>query len=73
MCSVAAWKDAVSTTEGKTVRLQVLLDEDEAARFQRYCDERGFKKSTLAARLIREYLDREIGPAQRSLFRVGEK
>ena len=39
--------------------VSVLLSEDEFARFTRYCEARGFKKSTLVARLIREYLDTE--------------
>ncbi|WP_187294005.1 hypothetical protein [Sphingomonas sp. MM-1] len=42
-----------------SVRLTVLLDDDVEARFTAFCQERGFKKSTLAARLIREHLDRE--------------
>jgi len=55
--------------EGGThkIRLQVLLNTSEAERFERYCDELGFKKSTLVARLIREHLDREKFPDQRVL------
>lgn len=56
----------------KTVRLQVLLDADDAERLERFCEEYGFKKSTLVARLIREYLDREAYPEQRTLFLRGE-
>ena len=41
------------------VRVQVLMRPEEARRFERYCERRGHKKSTLIARLIREYLDRE--------------
>lgn len=41
------------------VRVQVLMRPDEAGRLERYCDARGHKKSTLIARLIREYLERE--------------
>jgi hypothetical protein len=44
------------------------MDGDEAARFEDYCHDRGFKKSTLIARLIREYLDREEFHPQRELF-----
>ena len=44
------------------------MDGDEAERFEEYCRERGFKKSTLIARLIREYLDREEFHPQRELF-----
>lgn len=40
-------------------RVQVLLQPGEAARFERFCHQRGYKKSTLIARLIREHLDRE--------------
>jgi len=49
-------------------RVQVLLSDDEAERFDAYCHAHGFKKSTLIARLIREHLDRERFPDQRSLF-----
>jgi hypothetical protein len=34
---------------------------DEANRFEKFCEARGHKKSTLIARLIREHLDREGG------------
>lgn len=54
-------------------RIQVLLNEDEAGRFDAYCRERGFKKSTLIARLIREFLDREGFPDQRALFVGGDR
>ena len=40
-------------------RIQVLLSPDEAARFERFCRERGHKKSTLIARLVRDHLERE--------------
>lgn len=40
-------------------RVQVLLQAGEAERFERFCKERGYKKSTLIARLIREHLERE--------------
>ena len=40
-------------------KLSVLLTAAEGSRFAAYCAERGFKKSTLIARLIREFLDRE--------------
>lgn len=38
-------------------RITVLLDPDLQARFSAYCLEKGHKKSTLIARLIREHLD----------------
>ena len=40
-------------------KITVLLSDDEFDRFDNYCRERGFKKSTLIARLIRQYLDLE--------------
>jgi len=40
-------------------KLSVLLNEAEEARFCAYCAEKGYKKSTLIARLVREHLDRE--------------
>ena len=51
-------------------RVQVLFDEDDAARFDDYCRERGFKKSTLIARLVREHLDREGFHPQQRLFQT---
>jgi len=48
-------------------RVQVLMSREEAERFEGYCQERGFKKSTLIARLIREHLDQERYRPQRVL------
>lgn len=46
-------------------KITVLLDPGEAERFERYCEERGFKKSTLIARLVREHLDSQgYGPSK---------
>lgn len=45
-------------------KITVLLSEAEFLRFDKYCEERGFKKSTLIARLIREYLDSTHFPKQ---------
>ncbi len=47
-------------------KMSVILTDTEEERFDAYCREKGFKKSTLAARLIREHLDREGYAAQRS-------
>jgi hypothetical protein len=41
------------------VRVQVLMQPEEALRFEHYCARRGHKKSTLIARLIREHLEQE--------------
>lgn len=49
-------------------RVTVLLDDTESERFSSYCHERGFKQSTLIARLVREHLDREGYPLQAVLF-----
>lgn len=51
----------------KREKVTVLLDEDEYERFTAYCTRRGFKKSTLIARLIRDHLDSEHFQSQRSL------
>lgn len=49
-------------------KLSVLLNQVEAARFDAYCRSRGFKKSTLVARLIRDHMDQEGFAMQQSLF-----
>jgi hypothetical protein len=49
-------------------RVQVLLTQEEANRFEQYCREHGHKKSTLLVRLLREFLDREGFPDQQNLF-----
>lgn len=40
-------------------KVSVLLTSEELDRLERYCEQRGHKKSTLIARLIRDYLDSE--------------
>ena len=50
------------------VRVQVLMPRPEADRFDIYCREKGYKKSPLIARLVREYLDRENFNSQPDLF-----
>jgi hypothetical protein len=40
-------------------RIQVLMAPNEAAQFEAYCLDKGHKKSTLIARLVREHLTRE--------------
>lgn len=56
----------------ETIRIQVLLTPQDARRFEDYCRDRGFKKSTLIARLLREHLDREGFPSQPDLFSLTE-
>ena len=46
-------------------KITVLLTDEEFDRFDSYCRERGYKKSTLIARLIRQYLDLEGYGSQR--------
>ena len=48
----------------KRAKISVLLDSEEFDRFDTYCQERGFKKSTLIARLIRDHLDESVSDAQ---------
>ena len=50
------------------VRVQVLMPRPEADRFDTYCREKGYKKSPLIARLVREFLDRETFNLQPDLF-----
>ena len=50
------------------VRVQVLMARSEADRFDAYCREKGYKKSPLIARLVREHLDREAFNLQQDLF-----
>jgi hypothetical protein len=52
------------------VRTQVLMSPEEAERFESYCRERGFKKSTLIARLVREHLSEERFRPQQELFSI---
>ena len=40
-------------------KVSVLLTDEELDRLERYCVQRGYKKSTLIARLIRDHLDSE--------------
>lgn len=55
-------------------RIQVLMPPEDADRFEEYCRERGFKKSTLIVRLVREHLEHEKFKPQHELFDApGEK
>ena len=49
----------MATNRKKPAKITVLLDQEEFARFDSYCRDRGFKKSTLIARLIRQFMDLE--------------
>lgn len=52
----------------EVVRVQVLIPKEEAERFNAYCHEKGFKKSTLIARLVRDHMDNEGYHQQTVLF-----
>lgn len=49
-------------------KISVLVPDEEAIRFDAFCNERGYKKSTLIVRLIKELLDKESYPFQGSLL-----
>lgn len=53
-------------------KVTVLLNTEEFARLDQFCELRGFKKSTLISMLIREHLDREAFPGQ-SLLALGDE
>ncbi|MFC3061253.1 hypothetical protein [Paenirhodobacter populi] len=40
-------------------QVTVLLEHQEDRRFSAYCEEKGYKKSTLIAGFVREHLDKE--------------
>ena len=48
-------------------KVSVVLPADEFERFDSYCAEKGFKKSTLIVRLIREHMNGEGYRTQRQL------
>ena len=48
----------------KRAKISVLLNSDEFDRFESHCQERGFKKSILIARLIRDHLDEIVFDCQ---------
>ncbi len=55
------------------VRIQVLMTRAEADRFDAYCREKGYKKSPLIARLIREHLDDEAFHPQSAMLNKEEQ
>jgi hypothetical protein len=56
-----------------STKISVLLDDDEAARFDAFCTNQGYKKSTLIVRLIKEHLNKEGFPLQGSLLSAGTR
>ncbi len=63
----------VESVVEKRAKVTVLLDREEFDRFDAYCHERGFKKSTLTARLIRDHLDEAGFRRQRELPIQGQE
>jgi len=53
---------------GKTLIIPALRCNHEMRLFDGYCRERGYKRSSLIARLDREHLERERFPRQRAYF-----
>jgi hypothetical protein len=47
-------------------KITVIIEDEEFARFEAYCNRNGYKKSTLICRLIREHLDSEHFSVQRT-------
>lgn len=58
---------------GSTVKISVLLPKQEAERFEGYCRQEGYKKSTLVARLIREHLDKHAFHMQMDFLKSGDR
>jgi hypothetical protein len=54
-------------------KISVVLTPAEFERFDSYCSERGYKKSPLIARLIREHMTREGFQAQPDLFPASQQ
>jgi len=54
-------------------QVTVLLEPEEDRRFSAYCEEKGYKKSTLIARLVRDHLDKEGFYFQDELFQSASR
>lgn len=48
--------------ENRTARLTLLVDPDKKATFERLCAEEDVTPSQMVRRLIREYIERRLGP-----------
>jgi hypothetical protein len=51
----------------RKVKISVVLPVQEFDRYEAYCAEKGYKKSTLIARLVRDHLDSASFQLQRRL------
>ena len=56
-----------NTVDRKNNKITVILPAEEFHRFESYCQDQGFKKSTLIARLIRDHLDSATHRPEREL------
>lgn len=50
------------------MRVTVILTDNDGAVFEAYCEKKGFKKSTLISRLIREHIENSGFHLQKELF-----
>lgn len=50
------------------MRVTVILNKEDGELFDAYCEQRGFKKSTLINRLIREHIENSDFRLQKELF-----
>jgi hypothetical protein len=55
----------MSTLENRTARLTLLVDPDKKATFERLCAEEDVTPSQMVRKLIREYIERRLGPTWR--------
>jgi metal-responsive CopG/Arc/MetJ family transcriptional regulator len=56
-----------------TTKISVLLSNEDAERFEEYCQQEGYKKSTLVAKLIREHLDKQAFHVQIDFLKREER
>jgi hypothetical protein len=52
----------MSAIENRTARLTLLVDPDKKATFERLCAEEDVTPSQMVRKLIREYIERRLGP-----------
>jgi hypothetical protein len=52
----------------RKAKISVVLSLEDFERYQAYCEEKGFKKSTLIARLVRDHMDAAGYQLQRPLL-----
>ena len=66
-CVLLRYYAHTNTVDRKNSKITVILPAEEFDRFDSYCQEQGFKKSTLIARLIRDHLGSVAHRLQRDL------